>query len=58
MRLKMLLWPCPAAANGAPGVPGFPIGAVLLDDGRQAAGAVPSWHDQRDGCAQGTEIAV
>ena len=38
----MLLWPFPAAAAGAPGVPGFPVGAVPLDDGRQAAGAVPA----------------
>ena len=54
----MLLWPCPSAAAGAPGVPGFPVGVVPLDDGGQAAGAVPSRHDQLDGGAQGAEIAV
>ena len=42
MRLKALLWPRPAAAAGAPGVPGFPVGAVPPDDGGQAAGAVPA----------------
>ena len=35
----MLLWPCPAAAAGAPGVPGFLVCAVPPDDGGQAAGA-------------------
>ena len=54
----MLLWPRPAAAAGPPGVPGFPVPAVHSDDGRQAAGEVPSLHDQRGGGAQGTEIAV
>ena len=54
----MLLWPRPAAAAGAPGVSGFLVRAFPLDDGRQAAGAFPSRHDQRGGRAQGTEIAV
>ena len=54
----MFLWPCPAAAAGAPGVPGFPVCAVPPDDGGQAAGAVPSRPDQRGGGAQGTEIAL
>ena len=58
MRLKVLLWPRPAAAAGPPGGPGFPVRAVPLDDGGQAAGAVPSRHDQRGGGAQGAEIAV
>ena len=58
MRLKVLLWPRPAAAAEAPGVPGFPVCAVPPDDGGQAAGAVPSWHDQRSGGAQGAEISV
>ena len=54
----MLLWPCPEAAAGAPGVPGFLVHAVPLDDGGQAAGTVPSRHDQRGGGTQGAEIAV
>ena len=58
MRLKVLLWPCPAAAAGARGVPGFLVCAVPPDDGGQAAGTVPSQHDQRGGGAQGAEIAV
>ena len=58
MRLKVLLWPCPAAAAGAPGVSGFPVHAIPPDDGGQAAGSVHSWHDQRDGGAQGAEIAI
>ena len=58
MRLKVLLWPCPAAAAGAPGVPGFLVCVIPPDDGGQAAGAVPSRHDQRRGGAQRTEIAV
>ena len=37
--LKVFLWPCPAAAAGAPGVPGFLVCAVPPDDGGQAAGA-------------------
>ena len=58
MRLKVLLWPCPAAAAGAPGVPGFPVCTIPPDDGGQAAGAVPSQHDQKGGGAQGAEIAI
>ena len=58
MRLKVLLWPRPAAAAGPPGVPGFPVPAILPVDGGQAAGTVPSQHDQRGGGAQGAEIAL
>ena len=58
MRLKVLLWPCPEAAAGAPGGPGFLVHAVPLDDGGQAAGTVPSRHDQRGEGTQGAEIAV
>ena len=58
MRLKVFLWPCPAAAAGAPGVPGFPVHAVPPDDSGQAAGTVPSRHDQRGGGAQGAEMAL
>ena len=54
----MLLWPRPAAAAGPPGVPGFPVPAILPVDGGQAAGTVPSQHDQQGGGAQGTEIAL
>ena len=42
MRLMVLLWPCPAAAAGAPGVPGFLVCAVPPDDGGHAAGASSS----------------
>ena len=58
MRLKVLLWPCPAAAAGTPRMPGFPICAIAPDDDGQAAGAVPSRHEERGGGAQGTEITV
>ena len=42
----MFLWPFPAAAAGPPGGHGFPVRAVPLDDSGQAAGTVPSQHDQ------------
>ena len=31
MRLKVPLWPCPAAAVGAPGVTGCPVHSILPD---------------------------
>ena len=58
MRLKVFLWPCPAAAAGAPGVPGFATYSTRRDDSRQAAGAVPSRHEEWGGGAQGAEIAL
>ena len=54
----VLPWPLPAAAAGAPGVPGLTARAVPADDGGQAAGAVPSRRVQRGGGAQGAEVAV
>ena len=56
--MMVLLWPCPAAAAGAPAVPGFLVRAVPPDDGGQAAGPVPSRHDQQGIGAQGAEIAL
>ena len=54
----MLLWPRPAAAAGAPGMPGFTLCAVPPDDDGKAAGAVPGRHEQRGGGAHGPEITV
>ena len=42
MRLKVLLWPCPAAAVGTPGVTGFPVRSIPLDYSGQVAGTVPA----------------
>ena len=58
MRLKVFLWPRPAAAAGAPGMPGFTLCAVPPDEDGQAEGAVPGRHEKRGGGAHGPEITV